>query len=56
MAIGFTLLADEQGWTVEALVWSVLFLLVGTAILLPGSRRERDTEREDRSVTQTTQG
>ena len=56
VVIGFTLLADEQGWTVKALVWSVLFLLVGTAILLPGSRRERDTEREDRSVTQTTQG
>ena len=56
VAIGFTLLADEQGWTVEALVWSVLFLLVGTAILLPGSRGDHDAVREDRSVTPAQQG
>ncbi len=55
VAIGFTLLADEQGWTVEALVWSVLFLLVGAAILIPGSRSERDRGREDRSVTPASQ-
>ena len=55
MAIGFTLLADEQGWTVEALVWSVLFLLVGAAILLPGKRREHGA-REDRPVTPVPQG
>ena len=34
VAIGFTLLADEQGWMVEGLVWSALFLLIGVAILL----------------------
>ena len=47
VAIGFTLLADEQGWTVEALVWSVLFLLVGAAVLFPGwRRRQRGTHPE----------
>lgn len=38
VAIGVTLLADEQGWMVEALVWSALFLLVGVAILFPRAR------------------
>jgi hypothetical protein len=49
VAIGTTLLADEQGWTVEALVWSMLFLIIGVAILLPGSHRKRDDAREDRA-------
>jgi len=47
VAIGITLLADEQGWAVEALVWSALFLLVGAAILLP--RRPTSRDPEDRS-------
>ena len=54
-AIGITLLADEQGWTTEALVWAALFVLVGTAILLP-SRRERGGAGDDRLVTQATRG
>lgn len=42
VAAGITLLADEQGWAVEALVWSALFLLVGVAILLPRGSRNPD--------------
>lgn len=47
VAIGITVLADEQGWPAEALVWSILFMLIGAAILLPGSHRKQDGERED---------
>jgi hypothetical protein len=52
-AIGITLLADEQGWSGEAFVWSMLFLLVGTAILMPGSRRKHAgaDDRAGASVT-----
>ena len=51
VAIGITLLADEQAWTAEALVWSILFLLVGAAILLPGSHRKHDDAGEDRAAS-----
>ncbi len=47
VAIGLTLLADEQEWGMEPLVWSALFLLVGAAVLLPGwHRRQQGTPPE----------
>lgn len=49
-AIGVTLLADEQGWAVEALVWSALFLLAGGAILL-APRRKGSAVPDERSIT-----
>jgi len=51
VAIGFLLLADEQAWTAEGFVWSLLFILVGAAILLPS--RDHDTVCEDRSIAST---
>jgi hypothetical protein len=36
IAIGLTLLADEQAWTVDGVLWSALFLFTGGAILLAG--------------------
>jgi hypothetical protein len=50
-AIGVTLLADEQGWTAEALVWSALFVLVGVAILLSGSPGRHEDARDDRAAS-----
>jgi hypothetical protein len=40
VAIGVGLLADQQGWAAGSLVWSVLFVLVGTAILAGLGRRQ----------------
>jgi hypothetical protein len=54
VAIGITLLADEQGWTAEALVWSMLFLLVGSAILLPGAWRKHGDAEDDRTGSSMT--
>lgn len=43
-AIGLTLLGDEQGWAIEGLTWTLLFLFIGGAILLgPTARRTRKT-------------
>jgi hypothetical protein len=36
LAIGLTLLAAEQAWAVDGVLWSVLFLFAGGAILLAG--------------------
>jgi hypothetical protein len=52
-AIGITLLAAEQGWSGEAFVWSMLFLLIGTAILIPGTRR-KDAGANDRARSSVT--
>jgi hypothetical protein len=39
--IGIALLIDEQSWTGEDAVWSVLLLVIGTAILIGGSHRHK---------------
>jgi hypothetical protein len=56
--VGLALLADQQSWAAEAVVWSVLFLLVGAAILGLGSRRKARPDGEDRSagITSAAQG
>src|SRR5512141_3055847 len=41
-AIGLTLLADEQAWAGEALIWSTLAVFIGFAILVDGIRRRGD--------------
>jgi LiaF transmembrane domain len=41
VSIGLTLLADEQDWAVQGLMWTLLFLYVGTAILLAPTLRRR---------------
>ena len=33
-AIGLTLLADEQAWAGDALIWSLLAVFIGVAILV----------------------
>lgn len=43
VAIGLTLLADEQAWAVDGLLWSALFLFAGAAILLAGHRPRSST-------------
>jgi hypothetical protein len=47
VAVGLTLLGDEQGWAAEAYAWAALFLLVGVAILVP--RRNGEGERATRT-------
>lgn len=56
--VGLALLADQQAWAAEAVVWSVLFLLAGAAILGLGSRRKARPGGEDRSagITSAVQG
>lgn len=46
-AIGLALLADEQGWAIEGLTWTLLFLFIGAAILIgPIARRTPDVTRD----------
>lgn len=57
--IGCALLAEQQAWAGEALVWSVLFLLVGAAILVLDRHRAPRPAGEDRpaeAATPATQG
>jgi hypothetical protein len=38
-AVGVVLLADEQEWGAEALVWAALFIFIGLVVLLaPGTK------------------
>jgi hypothetical protein len=42
-AIGITLLADAQNWAIQGLLWTLLFLLIGAAILItPVARKHRE--------------
>ena len=41
-AIGLTLLADEQAWAGDALIWSSLAVFIGVAILVDGVQRWGD--------------
>lgn len=50
-AIGVVLLADEQAWPAEGLVWSMLFLLLGVAILVPRSRGTLDDAGDGRPAS-----
>ncbi len=56
---GVALLADEQGWGGEAVVWAALFIGIGLAVLLtPGAgycRRALDKGRHETPVTPTAQ-
>jgi len=46
IALGLALLADEQEWAAEAVVWSALFLLIGGSILWAGFHRRRHAGEE----------
>jgi hypothetical protein len=52
--IGLTLLADEQRWPAEGVVWSLLFILVGIAILAPRARGTVGNPDEGRAATPIT--
>jgi hypothetical protein len=57
--IGAALLAEQQAWAGEAVVWSALFLLVGAAILVLDRHRDPRLAGEDRpaeAATPATQG
>jgi len=43
--VGCALLAEAQAWAAEAVIWSVLFLLVGAAILGLGRGRSSGKDR-----------
>lgn len=45
VAVGVALLADEQAWPIETLVWSLLFAAAGIAVLAT-SRRKQETNTE----------
>ena len=52
-AFGVTLLADEQNWAIEGLMWTLLFLFMGAAILIGPTLRKRQHEtghRQDESL------
>ena len=38
---GIALLADQQGWAVEGLIWTMMFLFIGAAILIAPTLRKR---------------
>ena len=48
--VGCALLAERQAWTGEAVVWSVLFLLVGAALLVLDRRPDSHGGGEDRAA------
>ena len=50
---GVVLLADEQGWAVEGLMWTMLFLFIGASILIAPTLRKRQVtkgHRQDASL------
>ncbi len=49
ITIGLALLADEQAWVVEPLLWSALFMLAAAAILIPAAHKKTNAP-EDRAV------
>jgi hypothetical protein len=43
-AVGLTLLADEQQWTSDVVVWSGLAVFVGLAVLTAAGYRRRERQ------------
>ena len=55
-SIGIVLLADEQAWAAEALVWAALFIGIGLVVLLsPSSRHHRKAIDDGSPVAPTSQ-
>jgi hypothetical protein len=53
---GVALLADEQGWGSEAVVWAGLFIFIGLVVLLtPGTPHQRTAIDEGSPVAPTPQ-
>jgi sugar phosphate permease len=42
VAVGFALLADEQAWAADTLVWSSLAVFIGVILMYTARRREPD--------------
>lgn len=51
-AFGVTLLADQQNWAAEGLRWTMLFFLIGAAILAaPLLRKRKEARGDERPVS-----
>jgi hypothetical protein len=51
--IGLALLAEAQAWAGETVIWSVLFLLIGAAILGLGRFARKDRPANAAQVTES---
>ena len=52
---GVTLLADQQEWAIEGLLWTLLFLSIGAAILAgPMLRHRREARSQRQDITPVT--